>query len=68
MDLTGARWRTSTFSGENGNGDGCVEVAFLDGAVAVRDTKDRSLVPHVHSAAGWHAFVAAVRAGAFEGA
>ena len=38
LDLSRARWRTSTYSG--GNGD-CVEVASLDGAIAVRDSKDR---------------------------
>ena len=66
MDITGARWRTSSFSGENGNGDGCVEVAFLPAdRVAVRDTKDRARVPHLHSTAGWRAFVAAVRSDAF---
>ena len=65
MDLTGARWHTSSFSGNNGNG--CVEVAFLpDGEVAVRDTKDRALTPHRYASTGWSAFVAAVRAGGFD--
>ena len=64
--MTGARWRTSTFSGENGNGDGCIEAAFLPAdRVAVRDTKDRARVPHLHPAAQWRAFVDGVRAGAF---
>ncbi len=58
------RWFTSSFSGTNGNG--CVEVAIVpSGGVAVRDTKDRTLRPHQHTAAGWAAFVAAVRAGEF---
>jgi hypothetical protein len=66
VDITGARWRKSSFSGENGNGDGCVEVAFLPaGRVAVRDTKDRARVPHLHPTAQWRAFVDGVRAGAF---
>ncbi|MGI8816007.1 MAG: DUF397 domain-containing protein [Pseudonocardia sp.] len=65
MDLTDARWRKSSFSG--GNGGGCVEVAFLpDGGVAIRDTKDRSLAPHVYTATEWHAFIAGVRAGEFD--
>ncbi|MGH3585377.1 MAG: DUF397 domain-containing protein [Pseudonocardia sp.] len=60
-------WFTSSFSG--GNGDTCVEVAFLpSGDVAVRDTKDRTLPPHRHSAGGWAAFTAGVRAGEFDGA
>jgi uncharacterized protein DUF397 len=57
------RWFTSSFSG--GNGAGCVEVAFLPGAVAVRDTKDRTLTPHRYPAASWAEFLAAVRAGEF---
>lgn len=62
-----ATWRKSSFSGENGDSDGCVEVAFLpSGEVAVRDTKDRSLAPHHYSAAEWTAFVASVRAGEFD--
>jgi hypothetical protein len=65
VDLTDAHWRKSSFSG--GNSNGCVEVAFLpEGAVAVRDTKDRSLPPHRHTTAEWTAFLAAVRAGEFD--
>ena len=56
-------WRTSSFSGSNGGS--CVEVAPLTESVAVRDTKDRSRAPHVHSAAAWAAFVAGVRDGEF---
>ena len=59
-------WFTSSFSG--GNGEGCVEVAFLTGGVAVRDTKDRTLTPHRHSATSWAEFLAAVRAGEFPSA
>ncbi|MGH3611698.1 MAG: DUF397 domain-containing protein [Pseudonocardia sp.] len=67
MDLTGARWRKSSFSG--GNGESCVEVAFLPGGlVAVRDTKGGRPrhegpypAPHLYSAAEWAAFVAGVR-------
>lgn len=33
-----AGWRTSSYSGTNGN---CVEVGGTAGAVLVRDTKDR---------------------------
>jgi hypothetical protein len=62
-----ATWRKSSFSGSNGDSDGCVEVAFLpEGEVAIRDTKDRSLAPHWYSAADWAAFVAGVRAGEFD--
>jgi Domain of unknown function (DUF397) len=67
VDLTGARWRKSSFSGENGSGSGCVEVAFLSGGrVAVRDTKDRSRPPHTYTPHQWSDFLAAVRAGEFD--
>lgn len=65
MEDTDIRWRKSSFS--NSNGNGCVEVAFLpDGRVAVRDTKDRTLPPHHHTAAEWDAFLAGARAGEFD--
>jgi hypothetical protein len=63
VDFTRAQWRTSSYSGANGAS--CVEVAFLPGAVAVRDTKDRTRPPQSHSPAAWSAFVADVRAGRF---
>lgn len=56
-------WRTSSFSANNGAS--CVEVAPLDDGVAVRDTKDRRLAPHVHSAPAWQAFLTGVRSGEF---
>jgi hypothetical protein len=63
----GIAWRKSSFS-EGNSGGGCVEVAALPGGeeVAVRDTKDRSRVPHCHSAPAWRAFLAGVRAGEFD--
>jgi hypothetical protein len=60
VDLDHLEWRTSSFSGENGGS--CVEVAPLPaGGVAVRDTKNRARRPHLHSAAAWQQFLAAVR-------
>ena len=38
VDLSGARWRKSSFSG--GGGSNCVEVADAGQAIAVRDSKD----------------------------
>jgi hypothetical protein len=62
----GIAWRKSSFS-EGNSGGGCVEVAVLPGEeVAVRDTKDRSRVPHRHTAPAWRAFLAGVRAGEFD--
>jgi hypothetical protein len=59
-------WRKSSFSGANGGN--CVEVAQVgDGAVLVRDTKDRGHGPvHRYSPAEWRAFVAGVRNGEFD--
>lgn len=66
MDLSGAVWRKSSFSGSNGN-SGCVEVAAVPaGAVAVRDTKDRTRAPHVYTCQEWAAFLLAVRSGEFD--
>ena len=59
-------WRTSTYSGDNG--ESCVEVAFLpDGSTALRDTKNRTLAPHHYTAAAWTAFLTGIRAGDFGG-
>ncbi|WP_308257818.1 DUF397 domain-containing protein [Pseudonocardia lacus] len=64
MDHIDPQWRTSSFSGNNGNS--CVEVAFLpEGSVGVRDTKDRTRPPQHHSAAAWAGFVRDIRADRF---
>ena len=64
MDLSQARWRKSSFSNGNSGGEGCVEIAFLpDGQVALRDTKNRVLVPNVYPGADWSAFLASIRTG-----
>jgi Domain of unknown function (DUF397) len=61
-DMTGASWRKSTYSGLNG----CVEVAFVDGKVAVRDSKDRQGPVLFFSPAEWQAFLDGLKAGEFE--
>lgn len=38
--MTVIKWRKSSFSG--GASEGCVEVAHLPGALAIRDSKDPS--------------------------
>ncbi|MEV1072983.1 DUF397 domain-containing protein [Micromonospora parva] len=59
-DLTGARWRTSTRSGNEGN---CVEVADnLPGVVAVRDSKDVEGPALTFSPPAWSAFVTHAKA------
>jgi hypothetical protein len=62
VDLSRAAWRKSTRSGNNG----CVEVAFVEDRVAVRDSKDRSGAVLVFTAHEWEAFVGGVRTGEFE--
>jgi hypothetical protein len=63
LNLTGAVWRTSSRSSGNGN---CVEVAFLDRAVAMRDSKDRTGPILIFTEAEWDAFVAGARDGEFD--
>jgi hypothetical protein len=62
LDLTRAQWRKSTRSGYNG----CLEVAFLDGHVAIRDSKDRRGPVLVFTTAEWQVFVNGVRNGEFQ--
>lgn len=66
MDLSSARWRKSTYSGNNGGN--CVEVGqAADGLILVRDTKDDGKgVIHRFTPAEWRAFVAGVRSGEFD--
>lgn len=63
-DLTGARWRKSARSNEQGT---CVEVAFLpDGRVALRDSKDAGRGPAlVFTTAEWEAFAGGMADGEF---
>jgi hypothetical protein len=63
LNLADAAWRKSLRSSGNGN---CVEVAFLDGAVAVRDSKDRNGPVLIFTAAEWDVFVAGAQDGEFD--
>ncbi|MBO4205649.1 DUF397 domain-containing protein [Micromonospora echinofusca] len=61
-DLTGARWRKSTRSGDNGGN--CVEVADnLTGVVGLRDSKDPTGPVLTFPPTAWAAFVSATRRG-----
>jgi hypothetical protein len=62
VDLSTASWRKSSHSGNNG----CVEVAFVQGRVAVRDSKDRTGPVLVFDRHEWDAFLRGVRAGEFD--
>jgi hypothetical protein len=58
--LTGAQWRTSSYSGSNGGT--CVEVADnLPGVIAVRDSKDPDGPVLRFSRSDWSAFVVGIR-------
>lgn len=60
MELTNARWRKSTRSGQNGGN--CVEVAGnLTGVVAVRDSKHPSGPVLGFPPAAWSAFVSSLK-------
>ena len=62
MDMTGAQWRKSSKSGNNGGN--CVEVADnLPGVVLVRDSKDRDGGTLAFEPAAWHCFVELAKAG-----
>ncbi|MGC4862308.1 DUF397 domain-containing protein [Micromonospora sp. DT41] len=59
-DVTGANWRKSIRSGDNGGN--CVEVATnLSGVVAVRDSKDSTGPLLTFTAQAWADFIAATK-------
>jgi hypothetical protein len=65
-DLSRAVWRKSSRSGANG----CVEVAFLDDYVALRDSKDQHLPSQqrptlIFTSGEWEQFLIGVRDGQF---
>lgn len=64
FDLTRAVWRKSTKSGPFT--DNCVEVAFADSGVAVRDSKDRGGPVLYFTRAEWDAFVGGAKDGEFD--
>ncbi len=63
--LNDAVWRKGSRSNGNG-GNNCVEVAFLDNGVAVRDSKNRSGPALMFTPAEWRAFVDSAKDGEFD--
>lgn len=57
------RWAKSTRSGPVS--DNCVEVAFVDGGVALRDSKDKVGPVLLFTSDEWDAFKAGVKADEF---
>jgi hypothetical protein len=64
LDTTHTTWRKSSRS--TGAGGNCVEVAFLEGAVAVRDSKDPDGPALVFTPHEWESFVGGAKHGEFE--
>ncbi|MDG4762984.1 DUF397 domain-containing protein [Solwaraspora sp. WMMD406] len=64
VDLGKATWRKSSRSGPNC--DNCVEVAFVDEAIAVRDSKNPAGPVLIFTADEWDAFVGGARDGEFD--
>jgi hypothetical protein len=62
VDLSRATWHKSSLSGANG----CVEVAFVENQVAVRDSKDRGGPVLLFTVHEWRAFLKGVRKQEFE--
>lgn len=63
-DHAHAAWRKSSYSG--GNGASCVEVAVLDGAVAVRNTNQPDAGTLVFTPAEIDAWIKGCKAGEFD--
>jgi hypothetical protein len=59
VDLSAAPWQKSACSGSNG----CVEIAFVDGRVAVRSSKYRERPVLVLAPKEWDAFLGGVAGG-----
>jgi hypothetical protein len=57
VDLSRLEWRKSTHSQLSG----CVEVAFVDGQVAMRDSKDRRGPVLIFSLSEWQDLIRRVR-------
>jgi len=60
LDLSRAQWRKSSYSGNTGN---CVEVAILDGAAVVRDSKDQDGLKLFIKRGQWNAFIEFLKGG-----
>ena len=64
VDLGRAVWRKSSRSGPFT--DNCVEVAFVDDAIAVRDSKNPTGPVLIFTAGEWDAFVDGAKDGEFD--
>ncbi|MCF6524413.1 DUF397 domain-containing protein [Streptomyces sp. JJ36] len=60
LDLAGADWQ----SGSQGKGD--VEIAFVEGFIAMRNARDPEVPAVIFSPSEWRAFVLGAREGRFD--
>ena len=63
LDVTDVDWRTSSKSGAAGH---CVQVAFLENATVVRDSKDPQGPILAFTGPEWDAFVGGAKDGEFD--
>jgi hypothetical protein len=59
-DLSRARWRKSTYSGQDGN---CVEICDMPGGVGIRDSKNPDGSVLHSTLRDWAAFILEAKAG-----
>jgi hypothetical protein len=64
VNLDGAVWRRSDRGGPHA--DNCVEVAFVDGAIAVRQSNNPTGPVLLFTSSEWDAFVAGAKDGEFD--
>lgn len=64
VNLANARWRKSARSGPVS--DNCVEVAFVDGAIAMRDSKNPDGPVLLFTQGEWDAFAGGCKDGEFD--
>lgn len=62
VDLSHAEWRKSSYSGASG----CVEVAQIEGRIAVRDSKNQQGPVLLFTPIEWRAFLRGIRHGEFD--
>lgn len=64
VDLENAQWRKSTRSSPSS--DNCVEVAFVGGAIALRDSKNRDGGVLIFTPDEWDAFISGAKDNEFD--
>jgi hypothetical protein len=64
VDLSRAVWRRSSTSGPDC--DNCVEIAFVDEAIAIRDSRHPEGPVLLFTQAEWDAFVGGAKDGEFD--